>query len=233
MQSTSYHQSNSLYLRRPQPGDAQILYEKMYCNKSFMCHFRPSDVLSSETELRQRLETQSRLTPEQQHSLELLIVHKEQGPIGLAVLAEYAPLHRRAEFMIGLFNPEPGQSRYTVEAALMLMDLAFNSYGLHKLYSYVFTDNTLSQTSTLSLGFSQEGVLQEHIYSLREKCFYDAYQNGLTMSVFRKNKRLARLSRRLLNKDITLSPEKTAQPQSTVTQAARKKATASNQGILK
>ncbi len=146
------------------------------------------------------------MTPEQLGFLELLIVHKELGPIGMTVLAEYRPLHRRAEFLMGLFEPRHRGTRFSVEATLMTFDLAFNRYGLNKLHSYVFTGNKHSQASTLSLGFQQEGILREHIYSVKEQRFLDTYQNGLTEADFRNNPRLAKLSNSLINKDITQKP---------------------------
>ncbi len=88
------------------------------------------------------------------------------------------------------------------------MDFAFNRVALNKLTSVVYGSNRLAQKNTIALGFTQESYMRQHIAVVDGQGFIDVYGNGLTKSDFRANKRLAKLSKRLLMKDITVEQSK-------------------------
>ena len=125
-------------------------------------------------------------------------------PIGIANLVEIQFVHRRAEFLIGLPNPEDHASGIGLEATLLVLDYAFNRVGLNKLTTFVYGDNIRSQQNTRALGFVQESCLREQIWEQTSGKFLDLYGNGMTLSDFRANKHLSKLSQRLLGRDITL-----------------------------
>ncbi len=80
---------------------------------------------------------------------------------------------------------------------------------LHKLVAYIYGYNHYAQENVIRFGFTQEGLLREHVYFPKQG-FLDLYLNALTESDFRANQRLSRFSKRLLGWDITSKP---AQPQ--------------------
>lgn len=202
------HQGNTITLRRTVPADAAFLFEKAYQNSDFIRQFRINDMLQNVEEVRNRLKQQWQSTPEQSGYLEMLIIHKKYGPIGLAVLADYSPFHRRAEYLIGLFDKEHRQAWYGIETTLLVMDLAFNRYNLHKLIAYTYAYNEAGQKNLLDGGFVNEGLHREHLYSEAEKRFIDIRAFGMTLNDFRHNQLVSHLSRRLVGYDITHMNEK-------------------------
>jgi len=55
----------------------------------------------------------------------------------------------------------------------------------------------------LALGFVQESYLREQIMEPNGEKFLNLYGNGMTLNDFRNNKRIPKLSLRLLGRDIT------------------------------
>jgi RimJ/RimL family protein N-acetyltransferase len=205
-QPAPLHQGNTITLRRTVPTDAAFLFEKAYQNPDFMHRFRLNDTPQSVEEVRSRLERQWQ--SKQSDYLEMLIIHKKHGPIGLAALAGYSPLHCRAEYLIGLFDEQHRQAWYGIEATLLVMDLAFNRYHLHKLDAYTYAHNDAGQKNLLGGGFVDEGLRREHLYSKAEGRFIDLRAFGMTLNDFRRSQLLGRLSRRLVAYDITQAGEK-------------------------
>ncbi|MEM9117685.1 MAG: GNAT family protein [Cyanobacteria bacterium P01_F01_bin.56] len=207
------HESRHLQLRRTVPNDAQLLFERGFSQREFMRLFRLNDCPASVAEVHQQLVQRQQIPPEQETYLELMIIHHRHGPIGLCALADYAPLHRRAEYLVGLFDTSRRQVGYGFEAGLMLSDLAFNAYGMNKLYASTYAYNQPAQKVLESGGFQLEGCCREHVFDQVAKQFVDLHNYGLTASHFRAYKRLAPLSKRLLGRDITLpSSPPTFQP---------------------
>ncbi len=67
--------------------------------------FRLNGNFNSLEQTQNYLQRQWQIPPLQSGYLEMLIIHQEYGPIGLFALAEYSPIHCRAEHLIGLFPP--------------------------------------------------------------------------------------------------------------------------------
>lgn len=198
------HQSRSLYLRRTVPNDAGLLFHKGFSQREFMRLFRLNDTPTSEAEVHRQLVQRQQLPPNQDRYLEVLIVHKRHGAIGLAALADYAPLHRRAEYLIGLFDPTHRGVGMGLETTLMMLDLAFNTYKLHKVYASTYDYNPfVPQQGLEGFGFSLEGKRKEHIFDPVAGCFIDLCDYGMTENNFRQNDRLVPLAKRLLDRDIT------------------------------
>lgn len=201
--TTTLHSSRSLYLRRTVPNDTPLLYTQAYSQREFMRLFRLNDSPANEAEVYKHLWQRQQSPPNQDRYLELLIVHRRYGPIGICALAEYVPLHRRAEYLIGLFRTQHRYVGYGLEVSLMILDLAFNTYRLHKLYAITYAYNKPAQKGLLSLGFQLEGIQKEHIYDPVEQRFVDLHNYGMIETEFRHNQRLLPLAKHLLNRDIT------------------------------
>nr|OEJ75296.1 hypothetical protein BH720_11215 [Desertifilum tharense IPPAS B-1220] len=200
------HRGRSLTFRRVLPEDAPLLMAQMYQNREFMRLFRLNDFPNNEAQLRQQIQQRLQTPPQQLFYLDGVLVHHTHGVIGLAALADYAPLHRRAEFLIGLFDPAHRFSGYGLEASLMLLDLGFNQYGLNRLYAYTYGYNAIAQQGLKGLGFNCEGVLAQHVFDRERQQFIDLHIHAILLEQFRQSQRLSRLSLRLLGRDITQVP---------------------------
>lgn len=200
------HKGRTLTLRRTVPDDAALLFPTMYQNSEFMRLFRLNDQVDSEQQLTERLAARLQVAPSQSGYLELLMLHEQHGPIGIVALADYSSLHRRGELLIGLFDPAHRKKSFGLEGCLLAGDLAFNQYNFHRLYAYSYAYNQDAQKALLAGGFILEGVMQGHVFDCTSQTFVDLQVYGMTVSQFRKNPRISKLSRRLVGRDITASP---------------------------
>lgn len=199
------HRGKHLLLRRSTPTDAELLFKQAFGEQEFMRMFRLNGETQSVEQLRTRLQTQWQMAPGKSGYLEMLVIHKDHGPVGVVALADYSSLHRRAETLTGIFKAYRHLG-YGVEAKLLMLDMGFNHYGLHKVDAYTYAYNLEPQQGMLRLGFRSEGVRRDHLYSREEGEFIDLCAFGMMLEEFRDNAFLARLSRRLIGRDITNAP---------------------------
>jgi ribosomal-protein-alanine N-acetyltransferase len=96
---------------------------------------------------------------ERGEQLDLLIVHRVDGPIGVIGLSEWARRDRRAIVGTWLGRPWWG-SGANLEAKALLAHLAFAHLGLERLGAYADLENDRSQRALARLGFVREGVLR-------------------------------------------------------------------------
>ena len=198
-----------LVLERSAPEHAAFLRE-CYQDEAFMDLYRLAQRRSeSEAEIAARLEKEAATMPQQRRFIEWVIHRtREDGslePIGLGSLADFQHKHRRAEFLIGMLDRGDRRTGAALEATLLILEFAFNNARLNKVMSLVYSHNQDSQDNTLQLGFTQEGLLREHIHNAKYG-FIDLYQNGMLERDFRANQRLAKLSKRMLRRNITQRP---------------------------
>lgn len=196
-------------LVRSGPEHAAFIHQ-CYRNAEFMGFYRlPQKRTETLKEITDRLRDEHTFLPQQRRSIEWVInlISSEQPdkPIGLAGLADYITAYQLAELLVGLPDKALHRKGLALEAALLVMDFAFNTLHLNKLVSLVYGNNETAQKNTLKLGFRREGYLDAHVY-YPEKGYLDMYQNGLLEKEFRVNKRLSRLSKRLLSRDTTRFP---------------------------
>lgn len=78
-----------------------------------------------------------------------------------------------------LLPDERGQG-YTTEAAALLLDHAFDTMGLHRVFAWTIDDNEASQRVLRHLGFVHEGTYREHVFSEGE--YHDTEHYGLLAS---------------------------------------------------
>jgi ribosomal-protein-alanine N-acetyltransferase len=197
---------NGLILRPTVPSDAPVLLHA-YQDESFMRLYRSNYSQQTELELANLIAERAEYSPAQLGYVEWMIVHRQHGSIGVAALGDYSPVHQRAEFLIGLFEPQRRSLGYGTEATLLVLDIAFNNYQLNKIYSYVYDYNESSHRSMIKFGFRAEGLLAKHHYLVQEQRFVDLYVNGITAEAFRQCETIRRYSWRLLERDITQLPQ--------------------------
>ncbi len=192
----------SLSIRQSAPDDAALLLEA-YRDESFIRLYRSNSLDQSVEDLRAALAERQDASPVESAYLEFIIVHRRYGPIGVAALGDYSALHHRAEFLIGIFSEEYRHGGYGIEATLLTLDLAFNEYGLNKVYAYAYEYNEYSHKNMLGLGFAHEATLKQHHYSLREKRYISLFMDSIVLEDFRVHRKIRRISQRMVGRDIT------------------------------
>ncbi len=199
-------------LERSNPTHASFLL-KCYQDDDFMNLYRlAQERRETLAQIAARLDEEQTFQPQQLKRIEW-VIHQykidvqnqlEKSPIGLISLADYKPIYQQAEFLIGILASDKRQTGLALEASLLVLDFVFNQLRIHRLTAYVYGYNQNAQKNVVELGFKQEGVLRDHVRT--KKQFVDLYANGMLEQDFRENKRLARLSKRLLGGDITVAP---------------------------
>jgi RimJ/RimL family protein N-acetyltransferase len=205
---------NKIHLMIPKEEDL-LFFQQCYANDEFIEQFLPMGRKNQSTEsIRSALKynefpvAQFRavhwvIKKELQVNQPQVNSHNSLKPIGLASLVDIQIAHRRAELLVGIPNKEDRQQASAVIATLLILDFAFNQIELHKLTSLVIASNTHSQKSTESIGFMQEGLRQQHLRDPKSRMWLDCYENGLVVKNFRESAVIARLSKRLLGRNIT------------------------------
>ncbi|CAB4858939.1 unannotated protein [freshwater metagenome] len=92
--------------------------------------------------------------------LDLLIVHRERGPAGITGLSEFS--ERDGRCMIGTWlGRDFWGSGVNRESKAIMMRLAFELLGQHRLGSYSNPANERSTRALLGVDFRHEGVLRD------------------------------------------------------------------------
>jgi [ribosomal protein S5]-alanine N-acetyltransferase len=91
--------------------------------------------------------------------LDLLVEHREHGPIGVTGLGEWSLRDRRAVVGSWLGRPYWGTGANDESKALVAR-LAFDLLGLDRVGAYAATGNPRSQRALTKLGWVQEGTLR-------------------------------------------------------------------------
>jgi ribosomal-protein-alanine N-acetyltransferase len=96
---------------------------------------------------------------ERGEQLDLVVEHREAGPIGITGFSEIARRDRRATIgsWLGRSWWGTGVNR---EAKALMCHLGFSLLGLDRIGSYTNVDHARSQRALETLGFEREGVLR-------------------------------------------------------------------------
>jgi ribosomal-protein-alanine N-acetyltransferase len=110
--------------------------------------------------------------------LDFLIVHREEGPIGVTGLSEVSRRDRRATVGSWIGRHWWGTGA-NFESKALITALAFDRLGMHRLTAWANTRNGRSQTALERVGFRREGVLAAwHRHG-------DAYHDVVVFSLLR------------------------------------------------
>jgi len=83
------------------------------------------------------------------------------GTIGLSHIDHR---DRRAEYGILVGEPDARGKGLAAEASRLLLDHAFRTLALHRVYLHVFPDNEPALRLYRAVGFEPEGVLRDHLW---------------------------------------------------------------------
>lgn len=113
---------------------------------------------------------------ERGEQLDLLIVHRTDGPIGVVGLSELSRRDRRAVVGTWLGRAWWG-SGANAEAKALVAHLAFAHLGIERLGAYADVENARSQAALERLGWKREGVL--HAFHRHGDHVHDVVVYGL------------------------------------------------------
>jgi ribosomal-protein-alanine N-acetyltransferase len=148
--------SPNLILRYPHADDAQRLFE-LASDPDVTQWFSWGPYTNVEEPLAyiERLWGQR----ERGEQLDLLVVHKADGPIGITGLSEFSLRDRRC--MVGTwFGKQWWGTGANRESKAVMAHLAFEVLGMRRLGSYSNPRNTRSTKALEGVGFTHEGVLR-------------------------------------------------------------------------
>jgi RimJ/RimL family protein N-acetyltransferase len=103
-----------------------------------------------------------------------LSIYAEDELIGNMVLKEKEEGVGELGLMI---HPNHHSKGYGTDAARTLIDHGFNQMRYHRIYARVFANNAKSKGVWEKLGFTEEGLMREHIFV--DGDFVDAHIYGL------------------------------------------------------
>jgi RimJ/RimL family protein N-acetyltransferase len=81
--------------------------------------------------------------------------------IGSCQLHGIHDIHRSAQLQIRIGEPDERGHGYGTEAVHLLLDCAFKSLGLQRVFLHVFSTNTMAIRLYEKIGFVREGVLRQ------------------------------------------------------------------------
>jgi ribosomal-protein-alanine N-acetyltransferase len=116
--------------------------------------------------------------------LEFLVVHREEGPIGVTGFSELAQRDRRAIIGTWLGHGWWGSGANRESKALMTA-LAFRALGLERLTALANVTNGRSQRALERIGFRREGVLRR--WHRHGEAVHDVTISGLLKETWEKS----------------------------------------------
>lgn len=102
--------------------------------------------------------------------------------VGIIGLSHIDRKHRHAEYGVLIGEVEARGKGLASEASRLLLDYAFRTLGLNRVYLHLFADNEAALRLYRKVGFEQEGVLRQHV--LKNGRFRDV----IVMAILRDDK---------------------------------------------
>lgn len=90
-----------------------------------------------------------------------LLVCRGGDAVGAVSLLEMRRSHGMLHYWL---LPDERGHGYATEGAALLLDHAFGTVGLHRVFAWTTDDNEASQAVLRRLGFTHEGTYREHLF---------------------------------------------------------------------
>jgi len=159
----------SIRLRTVEKSDIPFLH-KLFNDKNIMDFWLEEPYFSLE-----KIENIFKKDAESKRNF--IVTNDKDEQIGLVGLYNIDFRHLHAEFAIA-FDPLQQGKGLATRASKLLLDYAFLTLNLRKVYLIVLTSNEKAIHIYEKLGFQTEGVLKKHFY------VNGKYEDGLMMGIF-------------------------------------------------
>lgn len=113
-----------------------------------------------------------------------ICLHEDDRYVGNIALQQISPKNRNAELAILIGEPSVYGSGIGYEAGVLLVEYAFGTLHLHRLYCGTHAENIGMQKLALKLGMSEEGRRREALW--KNGTFADIVEYGLLNTVCEK-----------------------------------------------
>lgn len=124
------------------------------------------------------------------------IVEKGGEPIGMVGLVGINFNNKRAELQIGF--PQAKYYGAAIEVPLLVLNFAFEVMELHKVYSYIYSDNPRAQKNSEHFGFKREGFLVDHVFDPTTKKWLSLSMNSLLRDDYFNDEKLKKFRHRFI-----------------------------------
>ncbi len=178
---------------RPMTVDDVPYFVESCADRAFMDLFNaPQSAHANAVELVRSITEESRMAPMQRGNIKWIAWHIEkQQRIGMVGFPNINLLHRRAEGAGGVRHPWSNKG-LGVAAWLAGLDFAFTRLGVHKVVAYVYDSNPVGLKQLLGIGFTEEGLLRDHI-QLQSGRWLGLYSMALFRTDWETKPRLVKL----------------------------------------
>jgi|SRR5690625_479433 len=164
--------SQRITLQTAEKTDIPFLHE-LFNDKSVMDYWFTEPHFSLE-----KMEEMFRANQETKRNF--IAINEVGEKVGLVGLYFIDFRHRHAEFAIA-FDPKQQGKGYAAEATRLLLDYAFFTLNLHKVYLIVIASNEKAIHIYRKLGFEEEGMLKKHYF------INGTYEDGMMMGLFQED----------------------------------------------
>ncbi|WP_088006442.1 GNAT family N-acetyltransferase [Indiicoccus explosivorum] len=176
-------ESDKIYLRPFEPGDAPILYQAMNSDKKLRRLTGTHKVFTL-----QEIEDFIRSSAADSTRVGFAIVTQDDDTlVGDAALNEMVfPNNRDANFRIAIFDAFTSKG-YGSEAAELMLEYGFGILNLHRIELDVYSVNERAAHVYEKLGFKKEGVKRENWYYDHQ--YYDSVMMSILEHEYRERKK--------------------------------------------
>jgi RimJ/RimL family protein N-acetyltransferase len=163
-----------IYLRPLEPGDANGNYPH-WLNDAEVCRYNShGDTLYT----REMAQTYiASVTENPSYAVFAICLRVDNRYVGNVSLQQISAKNRNAEFAILIGEPSVYGQGIGYEAGKLLIDYAFNTLMLHRIYCGTHGENRAMQTLALKLGMREEGRRKDAIF--KNGKFADVVEYGL------------------------------------------------------
>ena len=113
-----------------------------------------------------------------------LMIHTEDGVIGMATLTDFDWKSRKAAHGIKIGKVDCKGKGYGTDTVMAIMRYAFEELNLNKLEGSIFLDNVASQKLYKKCGWQIEGISRQAVYKNGQ--YKDMYIVGILRSEYEK-----------------------------------------------
>jgi len=178
-------QGKQVYLRGLEREDLKLLHKMMNDEEVMMwARSRPDTTVSME-ELEKEYDAE--LKGDTSRRRTFLVIHRAtQKPIGWATIRWWRPGHTTADIGIALSDKGYRGKGIGSEVNLLLTQLAFDQYNMHKVELWTRGDNPAAIGSAQKNGYRIEGRLRDTVYFDGE--FHEGVMMGILRDEYEKTK---------------------------------------------